>query len=88
MTIEVYANYDAEVITEKEFLAKVEELAEKYNEDTAEFETFLDDNYTVIELWNMTEKGRIDIINAFQKKNIERATYEIEGEWIETTLEV
>lgn len=89
MTIKVYVNYyNAEVITEKEFFAKVEELAKEFDEDEGEFEIFLDENYTTMELWNMTENEKAETTNAFHKKNVERATDDIKSEWIERTLEI
>lgn len=88
MKIKVYSNYDAEVITEKEFLAKVEELAKEYDESIREFEHFLDDNYTTLELWNMTESKKAMARKSFHEKNVERATDEVENDWVETTLEI
>lgn len=88
MTIKVYANYDAEVITKKEFLAKVEELAKEYDEDTGKFETFLGDNYTIMELWDITESEKTKARESFHEENIEKATEDIENDWIETILEI
>lgn len=82
MTIKVYANYDIEVITEKEFLEKVEELAKEYDKDTSEFEIFLDEN------WELTESEKAMARKSFHEKNVERATEDVKTDWVETTLEI
>ena len=88
MTIKVYANYYADVITEKEFLQRIEEVAKEYDENLTDFECFLDDNYTSMEIWEFGEDRKAEIIKDFHENNIERASDELEDVWHETILKI
>ena len=88
MTIKVYANYNAEVITEEEFLKKIETLATEYDNNLDEFREFLYNGYSCIEIWDMTEDEKINVKKLFHEKNVEIATNDISDEWFETILEV
>ena len=87
MTIKVYANCD-KVITEKDFLKKIEELAEEYDDNLDSFDAFLYNNYTLSDVWDMTEKEKVRVKKLFHEENIKEATEDISEEWIETILDV
>jgi hypothetical protein len=44
-----------EVISEEEYNEKIAERAREFYEDTEEFQEWLEDNYTVSDVWAMTE---------------------------------
>lgn len=88
MTIKVYANYEAKVITEKEFLAKIEKLATEYDDNLDAFENFLNDTYNMVELLEMTEEEKIKVKKFFHEINVKDASEDIREEWIETILEI
>ena len=88
MKIKVYANYDAQVITEEEFLEKIEILATEYDGDMDAFADFLSNKYTSIEIWDMTEKEKVKVKELFHEENVKTATNDIEYNWTEAILEV
>ena len=87
MTVKVYANCD-KVITEKDFLKKIEELAEEYDDNLDAFEAFLYNDYTLSNIWYMTEEEKVRIKKLFHEENVKEATEDISEEWIENILEV
>ena len=88
MEIKVYANYQAEVITEEEFLDKVRILAESYDCNMDAFAEFLNDNYDTLDIWNMKEDEKVKVKEHFHKENVKVATDDISCDWIETVLEI
>ena len=88
MEIKVYANYQAEVITEEEFLDKVRILAESYDCDKDAFAEFLNNNYGTLDIWNMKEDEKVKVKEHFHKENVKVATDDISYDWIETVLEI
>ena len=88
MEIKVYANYQAEVITEEEFLDKVRILAESYDCNMDAFAEFLNDNYDTLDIWNMKEDEKVKVKEHFHKENVKVATCDISCDWIETILEI
>lgn len=88
MEIKVYANYQAEVITEEEFLDKVRILAESYDCDKDAFAEFLNNNYDTLDIWNMKEDEKVEVKERFHRENIKVATDDISCDWIETVLEI
>ena len=88
MEIKVYANYQAEVITEEEFLDKIRILAENYDCNMDAFAEFLNDNYDTLDIWNMKEDEKVKVKEHFHKENVKVATDDISCDWIETVLEI
>lgn len=88
MEIKVYANYQAEVITEEEFFDKIRILAESYDCDMDAFAEFLKDNYDTLDIWNMKEDEKVEVKERFHRENIKVATDDISCDWIETVLEI
>ena len=88
MEIKVYANHEAEVITEEEFLEKIEILATEYDDNLDAFADFLSNRYTSIEIWDMTEEEKVKIKELFHEENVKVATDDISCDWIETVLEI
>ena len=88
MEIKVYANYQAEVITEEEFLEKIRILAESYDCNMDAFAKFLNGNYDTLDIWNMKEDEKVEVKERFHRENIKVATDDISCDWIETVLEI
>ena len=88
MEIKVYANYQAEVITEEEFFDKIRILAESYDCNMDAFAEFLNDNYDTLDIWNMKEDEKVEVKERFHRENIKVATDDISCDWIETVLEI
>ena len=88
MKIKVYANREAEVITEEEFLEKIEILATEYDGGLDAFAEFLYNRYGILEIWDMTEEEKVKAKKLFHEENVEAATNDIEYDWYETILEI
>lgn len=57
MKVKVYVNwYDREVINEKVFNEKVEEVTADYKEDKCFFDEWLDEHYSANEIWGFDEE--------------------------------
>ena len=88
MEIKVYANREAQVITEEDFLEKIEILATEYDDNLDAFAEFLSNRYEILEIWDMTEEEKVKAKKLFHEENVEVATDDIECDWFETILEI
>lgn len=88
MEIKVYANREAQVITEEEFLEQIEILTKEYDSNMDSFADFLYNAYGVLEIWNMTEEEKVKVKELFHEENVKTATDDIECDWLETVLEI
>ena len=81
----------AEVISSEQFDEKVVERAKELYEDKDEFYEWLEDNFTVDEVWNMTEETKKAVKENQYKERCEMwALDDMEGEYeeFEITTEV
>ena len=85
MEIKVYANYQAEVITEEEFLDRIRILAAEYDDNLDAFAEFLNNNnYDTLDVWDMTEEEKVKVKELFHEENVKAAA----DDWVETVLEI
>ena len=88
MEIKVYADHNAQVITEEEFLDQVRVLTKSYDEDMDMFEEFLCNRYGSFKIWSMTEDEKANVKELFHEENVKAATDVISSDWLETVLEI
>lgn len=90
MKITVYADFNnEEVITEKEYLKRLNEAVAEMAEDTALFYEWLEDTYSASEIWRATPEKHEEIIKEW--KNHCQEYTEDEGDmmwWKEYELEI
>lgn len=67
MKITVYADFNnEEVITEKEYLKRLNEAVAEMAEDTALFYEWLEDTYSASEIWRATPEKHEEIIKEWK----------------------
>ena len=72
MTVTVYVNWTEEkFFTEKEYKEELERRAKRYCEDERNFADWLEDHYTITEMYNMEGKQKMEVREAFLKDAIE-----------------
>ena len=89
--VKVYVNfYDREVLTEKEFKRKLDrERRHLMNEDDDFFDEWLSNNFTHVELWNLTPPQRLRLLDDFNQECIKQAKEKLfDDEWEEVEIEV
>lgn len=79
MTVTCYINWnDEEVINETQFKELLAEKTKEYIEDAEAFGEWLDDRYSSLEIWDLTETGRKQISEEWAKRAEEYASEDLE----------
>lgn len=90
MKITVYADFNnEEVITEKEYLKRLNEAATEMTEDTSLFNEWLEDTYSSSDIWRATSEQREEILKEWKAYCLDYI--ENEGDmmwWKEYELEI
>lgn len=84
MKVKVYMNWDsAQVMGGEDVLAYINKLTDDYIHDNEGFEDWLSDNYTMTELWYLSDEARAEA-----EKNFREFCHEIANEDFEHTWDV
>ena len=84
MIIKVYVNwYDHEMLTASEYEARIRESAEEMREDSYLFRDWLDDHYSVCEVWNMNDTERQKAIDLWVDRCLEMAESDLDYDEVE-----
>lgn len=93
MEIRIYVNHrDRTVLNEKDFERLVADNAKEYADDGDRFSEWLDENYSTVEIFRMTEAKRANVLAKWEKVAYDDVrsdmTCEYGGEWTEYVIEV
>ena len=94
VTVTVYGYADdwgnLEVISREAFNQLVRERAEELFQDHFEFEDWLEENFTTLELWDLTDLKKTEVKSEFKHYCLAEAEKELNEDWeeFEITTEV
>ena len=72
MKVTIYVNWNEhKFFTEDEYKKELEHRAKRYYEDERNFADWLEDHYTATEIYNMRDKQKMAVREAFRKDAIE-----------------
>ena len=73
----IYVDWDGhEILTEEGYRARIEEVVEEQYEDDNLLIDYLDDNYSKLEIFNMSQHDKESVLADFRDDIVERVNYD------------
>lgn len=89
MKVKVYVNWDnAQVMGNEDVSAYIGKLTDDYIHDAEGFEDWLSDNYTMTELWYLSDEARDEAEKEFREFCHEMAEEDFERAWDLRIIEI
>lgn len=89
MKVKFFINWqDEQVYSEKELQDEIKRVAGEYLENTLQFQEWLEEHYTIVEVFNLDEDGKKDVLDKYSKACQDWAKEDMEDAVEEKTLDI